>query len=453
MKRYAIILAAGNGERAGSAVPKQFIKVAGKTVIEHTLGVFEQNHYIDEIFVIINPHHRSSMEHILIRNNFAKVTKLLNGGATRRESSYIGISAIHDDNDIVLIHDGVRPFVSNRIINDCIEYLNEYDAIDVATPAIDTIIQVDEKCLINSIPNRNTMWRGQTPQGFKVGLIKDAHKRAQAEKNLIVTDDCSLVLRYGLSDVYVVKGEEENIKITYPMDIYIADKMFQLKSAVVPKNIPLKTIDDKVIAVFGGARGIGKAITDMANANGAKAYMCSRSTGVDVSSTQDVKQFLNQIFAKEGRIDFVVNTAAILRMGKLEGRKDDEIDKEVDINYLGNINIIKYSIPFLRESRGAILLFTSSSYTRGRALYAPYSSIKAAVVNLVQALSEEFLDDGIRINAINPERTSTPMRWESFGREPQDTLLQPEDVAETSLKTMLSSLSGEVIDVRKQLIN
>ena len=98
----------------------------------------------------------------------------------------------------------------------------------------------------------------------------------------------------------------------------------------------------------------------------------------------------------------------------------------------------------------AILLFTSSSYTRGRALYSTYSSTKAGIVNLVQALSEELLPDRIRINTINPERKATAMRYGAFGKEPEDTLLKAEQVAEVSLRTLLSDLTGQVVDVRRR---
>ena len=97
-----------------------------------------------------------------------------------------------------------------------------------------------------------------------------------------------------------------------------------------------------------------------------------------------------------------------------------------------------------------MLLFASSSYTRGRALYSTYSSTKAGIVNLVQALSEELISDGIRINSINPERTATQMRFKAFGKEPEGTLLEVEKVAEASLKTLLSNLTGQVIDVRRE---
>jgi 2-C-methyl-D-erythritol 4-phosphate cytidylyltransferase len=109
------------------------------------------------------------------------------------------------------------------------------------------------------------------------------------------------------------------------------------------------------------------------------------------------------------------------------------------------VNVVQAGIPYLRATKGAILLFASSSYTRGRALYAVYSSTKAAIVNFVQAVSEELFHDQVRINTINPERTATSMRLANFGREPEATLLSAERVAEVALKTLLSDLTGQVI--------
>lgn len=125
--------------------------------------------------------------------------------------------------------------------------------------------------------------------------------------------------------------------------------------------------------------------------------------------------FVNNI---TGKIDYVVNTAAILKMGPLSSRNIEDIFYEVKTNYLGSVNVVKASIEFLRKTKGSILLFTSSSYTRGRQLYSIYSSSKAAIVNFVQGMAEELYSDSIRINALNPERTATPMRFENFGKEP-----------------------------------
>ncbi len=446
MKNYGIILASGTGTRYKSDIPKQFVKIAGKTVLEHTLDIFEKSPSIDYVILVITPEFRQIAEDILLKSNYSKVIKLLNGGETRKESSFIGISSVEDEEANVIIHDCARPFLTERIIRDCVKALEKYDAVDVAIPSADTIIKVKDK-LIEQIPERKTLMRGQTPQCFKLSLIKKAHELSKGESNF--TDDCGLIVKYGLAEVYVVEGETENIKITYPSDIYMADRLFQVRSHLFPAENNLSELKDKVLVIFGGTSGIGESIFEMAKEYGAKVYACSDKTGVDVTSYDDIEGFLKKVSDETGKIDYVINTAGVLKIGKLLDRDIDDIKQEIDINYTGSINVAKASIPYLKETKGCMLMFTSSSYTRGRAMYSTYSSAKAAIVNLVQALSEELYADGIRINSINPERTATQMRFNAFGREPADTLLKAEKVAEASLKTLLSDLTGQVIDVRR----
>ena len=127
----------------------------------------------------------------------------------------------------------------------------------------------------------------------------------------------------------------------------------------------------------------------------------------------------------------------------------EDIISSVNVNYIGAVNVAKESFEYLRETQGSLIFFTSSSYTRGRMLYSIYSSTKAAIVNLVQALSEEWFGFNIRVNCINPERTHTPMRTRSFGNEPADTLLDPKYVAIATVNTLVSRYSGQVIDVKR----
>ncbi|HEX7065261.1 MAG TPA: 2-C-methyl-D-erythritol 4-phosphate cytidylyltransferase [Bacillales bacterium] len=451
-KVHAILLASGEGERAGYHLPKQFIKIAGKTLIEHTIEVFEKNPRVDDVIIIINPLYTSLMEDILLRNDYRKVQKVLQGGKSRRESSYIGLQAINDDNDKVLIHDAVRPFLRNEIIDDCIDALDSYDSVDVAIPSPDTIIEVNEESRITGIPQRERLRRGQTPQGFRTGVIKKAHEMAMASENEMahITDDCGLILKFDLGPIYVVQGEERNIKITYPEDIFLADKIFQTNSYSIQEEIPLEAIEGKVVVIFGGSKGIGEATAEMAGHYGARVHTFSRGNGTDVTSFTDVSDALEQVYRKEGRIDYVVNSAGVLRIGKLNTRDIEDIVEEININYIGSITVAKASVQYLKKSQGGIVLYTSSSYTRGRALYSVYSSSKAAIVNLTQALAEELMPSNIKVNVINPERTDTPMRRENFGKEPKETLLTAGEVAEASLKTMLSGLSGQVIDVRRK---
>jgi len=449
MKTYAIILAGGKGERFKSQIPKQFTKLAGKLVIEHTISVFEKHSLIDEIIIVTLPEYVSKVEELVIKNEWEKVSKVLIGGATRQESSFVGISAIEEPEAFVLIHDAVRPLISDRIISEVIRYLSDYDAVDVAIPSPDTIIEIGDNQLIKRIPKRKYYWRGQTPQGFKLSVIKKAHLLAKENNFTNVTDDCGLILHYELGKVFVIKGDEANVKITTPLDIYIVDKIFQLRAIESVEDISLERLRGKVGVIFGASRGIGKALLELAKEKGVKTFGFSRSNGIDITVERQVENALREVYKKEGRIDFIIVTAGILRKKPLINFSSGEILEQINVNYIGSINVAKQAFSYLRESKGHLVLFTSSSYTRGRAFYSIYSSTKAAIVNLVQALSDEWSNYGIKVNAICPERTATPMRFENFGKEPPETLLSPEKVAEETLKLLLTSINGQVIEVRK----
>jgi 2-C-methyl-D-erythritol 4-phosphate cytidylyltransferase len=149
-------------------------------------------------------------------------------------------------------------------------------------------------------------------------------------------------------------------------------------------------------------------------------------------------------------VDFVVNTAGVLPRGGLADTTEETIYNATEVNYLGPIFIAQEFYPCLAESHGSLLLFTSSSYTRGRSGYSLYSSAKAAVVNLTQALADEWAGSGVRVNCVNPERTGTPMRTKAFGEEPEGTLLASTEVARQSLDVLLSGQTGHVIDIRRE---
>lgn len=451
----AVILAGGVGSRLGLDKPKQFMKIAGKTVLEHTVDEFQKHELIDEIVIVMHANYVHDAENMVLKNGWNKVRKVLNGGKERYESSLVAINAYKNYNNKddlnFIFHDAVRPLVGKRIIDDTIAALQEHDAIDVAIPSADTIIKLDAtKQFIDIIPDRNYLHRGQTPQAFKFNVIAKAYKLAMQDPNMQTTDDCGIVRKY-LPEVpvYVVRGTEQNVKLTYPEDIYVLDKLFQIKSAKTDKNINLTQFKGKVMVVFGGNSGIGLDMIKIAAKHGAKCYAFSRSANnTDISKIEDVKKALKEVVGKEGKIDYVVNSAAVLNKEPIMHLDSSTIESIININYKGMVNVTVSAYEYVKASKGAILQFTSSSYTRGRANYALYSSTKAAVVNFVQAIAEEWQQDEIRVNCINPQRTKTPMRTANFGIEPENTLLKSKEVAKVSLETLLSSFSGNVVDIK-----
>ena len=456
MKRnIAVILAGGVGERLGMSTPKQFFKVAGKMVVEHTVDVFERNPRIDEIAIVSNPMLISDFENIVLRNKWRKVKKILKGGKERYDSSLSAIRAYQDEDGNLVFHDAVRPLVSQRILNDVIDALKDHRAIDVAIPSADTIIEVDDKGYISSIPDRSKLRRGQTPQAFDRQLIADAYERALKDPQFKTTDDCGVVRKYSDEPVFVVRGEESNMKLTYREDTYMLDKLFQLKNTE-PQDISHvgDIFRDKVAVVFGGSYGIGKNIVEMLEQSGARVFSYSRTENrIDVGQREDVARALTEAHEQVGRIDYVICTAGVLNKEPLTTMDYATIQAAVQTNYLGTVNVALEAHPYLKQTEGKLVFFTSSSYTRGRAFYSIYSSTKAAIVNFVQAVAQEWDGDGIKINCINPERTKTPMRQKNFGIEPDDTLLMPERVAEATLRTLASDCTGQVIDVRRKVEN
>jgi 2-C-methyl-D-erythritol 4-phosphate cytidylyltransferase len=263
------------------------------------------------------------------------------------------------------------------------------------------------------------------------------------------------VLRYlPHVEIKVVEGDEHNMKVTQPVDVFLADKLFQLAWASVRR---LETTDEYVqqlrgrtAVIFGGSSGIGESLVHSLRNFGVDVFSFSRSeTGTHVENSKHVEMALRTTYEETGRIDYVVNTAGMLQTGALIDADEATVEDMIQVNYVAPVTIARRAFRFLRLTHGHLLLFTSSSYTRGRAGYSLYSSSKAAVVNLTQALADEWVPYGVRASCINPERTATPMRLRAFGEEPADSLLTSLQVAMTSIDVLISDITGQVVDVRR----
>jgi 2-C-methyl-D-erythritol 4-phosphate cytidylyltransferase len=456
-RTIGVILAGGTGTRVGLSIPKQLLKIAGKPVLEHTVAIFQEAPSIDEILILMHPDHLAAAEQIASR--YPKVSRVVPGGNTRNDSTRAALAALAQSADAdakVLFHDAVRPLMEMRILNDLVAALDENDAVDVAIPSADTIIEVAGDNTIAAIPDRSRLRRGQTPQAFRFSTIQEAYERAWLDPDFVATDDCSVVLKYSPDvPIAVVNGSEQNMKITEPIDVFIADKLFQIGSTVAPPPASVEEYNErlsgKVMVVLGGSYGIGGDIVELARGFGATVCSYSRSqTGTDVADADDIAKALEEAHAQHGRIDYLVLTAGVLNRGPLAEVPMDEIVQGIQVNYLAPVLTARLAHRYLKETRGHLVFFTSSSYTRGRADYSVYSSTKAAVVNLTQALADEWSSEGIQVNVINPERAGTPMRTKAFGKEPEGSLLSSRAVALTTVDVLLSSLTGHVVDVRRE---
>jgi 2-C-methyl-D-erythritol 4-phosphate cytidylyltransferase len=223
MSTAAIILAGGTGTRFNSPEPKQFGLIGRRTLLEICLGAFQDHPALEGIVLVVPIAHLSRVEKMVDAGAFSKVRKILPGGKTRQESSALGIAAAPDSTENVLIHDAARALVAPAVIHRVLEALASFEAVRPVLPASDTIIRVDDADQVTAVLDRGKLRRVQTPQGFKLKIIRRAHELAEKEGYGDAGDDCSLVVRYGLASVATVAGDPGNIKITVPQDLAMAE--------------------------------------------------------------------------------------------------------------------------------------------------------------------------------------------------------------------------------------
>ena len=257
MRMVAVVLGGGVGQRLGAGMPKQLLTLGGRTLIERCVAAFEAAPGVDEILVVMARGYTGQVRELLA--GYRKVTAVIEGGATRPESTRAALAAVAGGSGLadgagevgladgtggsglaggaggagrgdgidcgVLLHDAARPLVDQRIIADCVAALEVHDAAGVAVPASDTMV-ITENGVMHSVPPRERLFRCQTPQCFRLSVIARAHELAAADPEFAPTDDCGVVLRYlpGTA-VHIVPGSERNMKVTYPQDLAVAEAL------------------------------------------------------------------------------------------------------------------------------------------------------------------------------------------------------------------------------------
>ena len=222
-----VLLAAGTGTRFNHSRPKQLEELGGKPLIEYSLRVFYDHEQVDEINIVTSEDLIGRVTEIS-RPYTNKVKQIIKGGGTRSESSFAGLVSIKSSsNSKVLIHDGARPFISSQMISECIKALDTYDAVSVAVPSNETTFEVEEG-EVRRIPDRNSLMRAQTPQGFRLHRIISGYKQLKNDESFALTDDCGVIAKYFPdTPIGIIHGSERNIKVTFPEDILIAEAMLK----------------------------------------------------------------------------------------------------------------------------------------------------------------------------------------------------------------------------------
>jgi len=222
-KCTAIVLAAGQGKRMGTKVQKQYLEISGKPVLFYSLDAFQRSNIIDEIILVVGENQEDyCKKEIVEKYGITKVSKIVKGGSERYYSVWNGLQAMSEDG-YVFIHDGARPFVTEEILSRVYDAVQTEKACVVGMPVKDTIKIADDNKFAKETPNRNYVWMVQTPQVFEKSLVKEAYSLLMEQEIIQVTDDAMVVEKMLNRNVKLVEGSYENIKITTPEDLKIAE--------------------------------------------------------------------------------------------------------------------------------------------------------------------------------------------------------------------------------------
>lgn len=224
MKRVAIIPAGGTGRRMGREISKQYLLLDGIPILAHTLSVFQRSPIVDEIILAVPEGDIAEVRRVFVEPyGRSRVSLVIAGGRERQDSVHNALSHVGDEHGVVIIHDGVRPFVTGDLIERAVAAAEMYGAVSTGLPIRDTVKEVDPAGWVVKTLPREGLWLTQTPQAFRREVILTAYERALAD-GFYGTDDASLVERMGIP-VRMIQGDWENIKVTTPRDLLHGEKI------------------------------------------------------------------------------------------------------------------------------------------------------------------------------------------------------------------------------------
>ncbi len=436
----AILLIGGKGTRfLDPTTPKQFQSLSGKPVFLYALEILLKSGLFEQILLPCHPDWIEPLEWEL--KKLSPMICLLEGGQTRQESVYKALKHLDSKVKKVVVHDGARPFMTQKMVEELLDALDLFGAAGTYIASSDTIGTTDGATILQ-IPKRASMVRGQTPQAFQTAVLKAAHLAAIEASIHDATCDISLALRLGV-EVKKVEGSETNIKITTALDLYIAEQLLRITHApLAPK--PFDSLKNKRFALFGASGGIGSALQKELEKEEAVVLSLSRTStplSIDFNHLNEIPALCKQLEPLDG----CFFAAGVLTKSSFQDLPLNKALEMIQVNFTSLILLLQH----LPLKKGATcLLIASSSYYRGRKELAVYSATKAASVNLLQGFAEERPDLNIQIFC--PKRTDTPLRQQNFPNEDKSLLLDPSTVATQIMEHLKApTCSPEIINIHK----
>lgn len=226
MKKYLILLASGTGSRFGASCPKQFIEICGKMVIEYTLEASDCGLF-DEILLVVSAPYIEEMARLCKRNAYKTPIRVVEGGASRKESCECGVAAIPESEGFVVIHNGVQPFITKNDYEKSLAALENYPAVTSGAPCVYTVLETDGNGVLKRMAPRSLCYGDLGPECFHLSLIRKVFEIGKTDNEF--TNLTGMVMKHGLGDIFVVEGSPKNIKITYPEDVIFAERIINGK--------------------------------------------------------------------------------------------------------------------------------------------------------------------------------------------------------------------------------
>jgi 2-C-methyl-D-erythritol 4-phosphate cytidylyltransferase len=447
-KNYAIILAAGAGERFGSDQPKQFIRLGGIPIFIRTLRLFHECKQFDQILLVSNPDFLEETKSLIKEYISQCEVTIVPGGSTRTASVAYGLAALDgQSDDLVVIHDAVRPFLDVSVITNGLNLMrNEsIDGVNTTISSNDTLVKINPLSkFIQEVPKRREFLRGQTPQFFAINKLKLAFEK-MSDSGIEFTEECALLLAaFPDSKILCIDGSEKNVKITSKQDLVIAQNLLRTPSEYDFTNEG--RIEDTVVIV-GGTNGLGLRLCKELELSGVEVKIFSRRTGNDINDVLGRARILDWIWSSKEKIHLVF-TAGTIEIESILTLDEESFINQFRTNVISIAMCISEVVKKSPEKIKSIVLLGSSAGMEGRENLISYSSSKAALVAFMQSVSEELFQLGIRINVIVPERINSELRKSKFV-DKESVMLEETDVVKVIKDCLVNLDYGKIISVRK----